>query len=83
VRHQLNGTNTQPDNGSGRCCQYRFFEVELSILFEQIYKPIDEVVSVGVILGNRPPLGSTSDNVLQCSRAPILVWHAMMNKHQN
>ena len=29
LRHQLNGTNTQPKNGSGRCCQYRFFEVEL------------------------------------------------------
>ncbi len=38
-------------------------------LLEQIPKPIDEVVSVGVILENRPPLDSTNDdNVLQCSR---------------
>ena len=36
-------------------------------LLEQIPKPIDEVVSVGVILENRPPLDSTNDNVLQCS----------------
>ncbi len=28
---------------------------------------IDEAVSVGVILENRPPLDSTNDNVLQCS----------------
>jgi hypothetical protein len=31
LRHELDGTNTQPDNGSGRCCQYRFFELELRI----------------------------------------------------
>jgi hypothetical protein len=31
-------------------------------------KPIDEVISVGVILENRPALDSTNDNVLQCSR---------------
>ena len=36
-------------------------------LFEQISKPIDEVVSVGVSLENRPPLDSTDDDVLQCS----------------
>jgi hypothetical protein len=36
-------------------------------LLEQIPQPIDEVVSVGVILENRPPLDSTNDNVLQCS----------------
>jgi len=36
-------------------------------LLEQIPKPIDEVVSVGVILENRSPLDSTNDNVLQCS----------------
>jgi hypothetical protein len=36
-------------------------------LLEQIPKPIDEVVSVGVILENSPPLDSTNDNVLQCS----------------
>ncbi len=36
-------------------------------LLEQIPKPIDEVVSVGVILENRLPLDSTNDNVLQCS----------------
>ena len=36
-------------------------------LLEQIPQPIDEVVSVGVILKNRPPLDSTNDNVLQCS----------------
>ncbi len=36
-------------------------------LWEQIPKPIDEVVSVGVIFENRPPLDSTNDNVLQCS----------------
>jgi len=29
--HQLNETNTQANNGSGRCCQYRFFKLELSI----------------------------------------------------
>jgi hypothetical protein len=34
---------------------------------EQIPKPIDEVVSVGVILENHPALDSTNDNVLQCS----------------
>jgi hypothetical protein len=33
----------------------------------QITQPIDEVVSVGVILENRPALDSTNDNVLQCS----------------
>jgi len=33
----------------------------------QITQPIDEIVSVGVILENRPPLNSTNDNVLQCS----------------
>jgi hypothetical protein len=33
----------------------------------QFPKPIDEVVSVGVIFENRPPLDSTNDNVLQCS----------------
>ena len=37
-------------------------------LLEQIPQPIDEVVPVGVILENRPPLDSTNDNVLQCSR---------------
>jgi hypothetical protein len=37
-------------------------------LLEQIPKSIDEVVLVGVILENRPPLDSTNDNVLQCSR---------------
>ncbi len=36
-------------------------------LWEQIAKPIDEVVSVGVIFENRPSLDSTNDNVLQCS----------------
>ncbi len=36
-------------------------------LLEQIAKPIDEVVSVGVIFENRLPLDSTNDNVLQCS----------------
>jgi hypothetical protein len=36
-------------------------------LWEQISKPIDEVVSVGVIFENRPELDSTNDNVLQCS----------------
>ncbi len=36
-------------------------------LLEQIPKPIDEVVSVAVILENRPALDSTNDNVLQCS----------------
>ncbi len=36
-------------------------------LWVQIPKPIDEVVSVGVILEDRPPLDSTNDNVLQCS----------------
>ena len=35
--------------------------------WEQISKPIDEVVSVGVILENRLALDSTNDNVLQCS----------------
>jgi hypothetical protein len=25
------GTYTQPDNGSGCCCQYRFFKLELTI----------------------------------------------------
>jgi len=35
-------------------------------LLEQIAKPIDEVVAVGVILENRPWLKSTNDNVLQC-----------------
>ncbi len=35
-------------------------------LLEQIPKPIDEVVSVGAIRKNRPPLDSTNDNVLQC-----------------
>jgi hypothetical protein len=34
---------------------------------EQIPQPIDEVVSVGVNLENRPPLDSTNDNVLQFS----------------
>jgi hypothetical protein len=34
---------------------------------EQIPQPLDEVVSVGVNLENRPPLDSTNDNVLQCS----------------
>ena len=34
---------------------------------EQIPKPIDEVVSIGVIRKNRPALDSTNDNVLQCS----------------
>jgi hypothetical protein len=29
--HQLNETNTQAHNGSGHCCQYRFFKLELSI----------------------------------------------------
>jgi len=43
-------------------------------LLEQIPKPIDEVVSVGVILENRPALDSTNDNVLQCSGASILAW---------
>jgi hypothetical protein len=37
-------------------------------LLKQIPKPIDEVISVGVILDNRPALDSTNDNVLQCSR---------------
>ena len=32
---------------------------------EQISKPIDEVVSVGVIVENRPALDSTNDDVLQ------------------
>jgi hypothetical protein len=36
-------------------------------LLKQIPKPIDEVVSVSVILKNRSPLDSTNDNVLQCS----------------
>ncbi len=36
-------------------------------LLEQIPKPIDEVVAVGVILENRLPLDSTNDNVPQCS----------------
>jgi hypothetical protein len=36
-------------------------------LLEQIPKPIDEVVSVGFILENRPPIDSTNDNVLQRS----------------
>ncbi len=36
-------------------------------LLEQIPKPIDEAVSVGVILENRPPLDSTNDNGRQCS----------------
>jgi hypothetical protein len=36
-------------------------------LLEQIPQPIDEVVSVGVIFENRPPLDFTNDNVLQCS----------------
>jgi hypothetical protein len=36
-------------------------------LFKQIAKPINEVISVGVILENRPALDSTNDNVLQCS----------------
>jgi hypothetical protein len=36
-------------------------------LLEQIPMPIDEIVSLGVILENRPPLVSTNDNVLQCS----------------
>ncbi len=35
-------------------------------LLEQIPKPIDEVVSAGVILENRLSLDSTNDNVLQC-----------------
>jgi hypothetical protein len=52
-------------------------------LLEQIPKPIDEVVSVGVILENRPPLDSTNDNVLQCSGASIPAWRGMMNKYQN
>jgi hypothetical protein len=34
---------------------------------EQFPKPIDEVVSVGVIFEKRPPHDSTNDNVLQCS----------------
>ena len=33
----------------------------------QITQPIDEIVSVGVILENRHQLNSTNDNVLQCS----------------
>ncbi len=49
-------------------------------LLEQIPKPIDEVVSVGVILENRPPLDSTNDNVLQCSGASIPAWRGGMNK---
>jgi hypothetical protein len=36
-------------------------------LFEQIPKPIDEVVALGVIFENLLPLDSTNDNVLQCS----------------
>ncbi len=36
-------------------------------LLVQIPKPIDEVVSAGVILENRLPLDSTNDNVRQCS----------------
>ena len=52
-------------------------------LLEQIPKPIDEVVPVGVILVNRLPLDSTNDNVLQCSGASIPAWRGMMNKFQN
>ena len=40
----------------------------------QIAKPIDEVVSVGVILENRPPLDSTNDNMLQCSGGIYSGW---------
>jgi hypothetical protein len=36
-------------------------------LLEQISKPIDEILSVGVIFGNHLPLDSTNENVLQCS----------------
>jgi hypothetical protein len=52
-------------------------------LLEQIPKSIDEVVSVGVILGNRPSVDSTNDNVLQCSGASIPAWRGMLNKFQN
>ncbi len=52
-------------------------------LWEQLPKPIDEVVSVGVILENRPPLDSTNDNVLQCSGASIPAWRGRMNKYPN
>jgi hypothetical protein len=52
-------------------------------LLEQISKLIDEVVSVGVIFENRPPLDSTNDNVLQCSGASIPAWRGMLNKFQN
>jgi hypothetical protein len=36
-------------------------------LFNQIPKPIHEVLSVGVIFENHLPLDSTNDNVLQCT----------------
>jgi hypothetical protein len=51
-------------------------------LLEQILKPIDEVVSVGVIFENRPPLDSTNEIVLQCSGASIPACRGMMNKFQ-
>jgi hypothetical protein len=46
-------------------------------LFYQIPKPIDEVLSVGVISEYCFPLDSSNDNVLQCSGGIYsgLAWH--------
>jgi hypothetical protein len=52
-------------------------------LLEQILKPIDEVVLVGVILENHLPLDSTNEIALQCSGASIPACRGMMNKFQN
>ncbi len=46
-------------------------------VLEQIIKPIDEILPVGIVFENRLPFNPTDDNMLQCTRCIYsgFSWH--------